>query len=309
MTSRWPAGLLLAVALLWAPPPSAQTPRPANALRTQSLDVSDNLYLVSGGGGNALMMTGDDGVTFVDTKLAGQGKALAEIASSISEQPITTVIYTHAHLDHTGASRELPGLRRIIAHENTKAVMEQMDAFKGAAAQWLPRTTFSDKLTLGEGRDRIDLYYFGAGHTNGDIVVSFPGKRVAYLGDLFPGKSVPVIDAASGGSGEAWPQTLARAIAELKGISKVIPGHAIPPPGSPLGRWITMADLQEYATFTHDFFAAAAEAFKAGQTVDQAVAGLRLSDRYPAYNFDNARATVQTIYDQLKAPPRVPPAR
>ena len=78
--------------------------------------------------------------------------------------------------------------------------MERMDAFKGAAARFLPDTTFQDTLTIGEGRDRIDLYYFGPAHTNGDIVVVFPGKRVAYLGDLFPGKTVPVIDAANGGS-------------------------------------------------------------------------------------------------------------
>ena len=129
-------------------------------------------------------------------------------------------------------------------------------------------------MTLGEGRDRIDLYYFGAGHTNGDIVVAFPGKRVAYLGDLFPGKTVPVIDAANGGSLLAWPQTLARAVAELKGIPKIIPGHGVPPPGSPLGRWITMADLQEYSNFTRDFLAAVQEAFKAGKTVDEAASSL-----------------------------------
>jgi cyclase len=300
MKPRCLAGLLVLTASLWPAGPYAQSVRPPDALRTQSLNVSDNLYLVSGGGGNSLMMTGDDGVTLVDVKLAGRGQSLAEIASSISDQPVTTVIYTHAHLDHIGGARELGAPGRIIAHENTKAIMERMEAFKGAASKSLPGTTFKDKLSLGEGRDRIDLYYFGAGHTNGDIVVVFPGKRIAYVGDLFPGKSAPVIDTASGGSGVAWPQTLARVLAELKDIPRIIPGHAVSPPGSPLGRWITMADLQEYAGFTRDFLAAVQEAFKAGKTVDEAASGLKMAERYAGYDLTGARASVQAIYEELK---------
>jgi glyoxylase-like metal-dependent hydrolase (beta-lactamase superfamily II) len=276
-----------------------ETPVRAQALRTPSLDVSDNLYLVSGGGGNALMMAGDHGVVLVDTLSPGQGRTLVDIAGTVSDQPITTAIYTHAHLDHTGSSRELQSLTSIVAHENTKANMARMDEFKGAGAKFLPGTTFTDTLSIGEGRDRIDLAYFGPGHTNGDIVVSFPGKRAALLGDLFPGKTVPVVDAANGGSLLAWPETLAKAVAALRGITKIIPGHGLAPPGSPLGRWITMTDLQEYATFTRDFVAAATDAFKARKTIDEATAGLGLSLRYPAYNFDGARAAVQEIYAEL----------
>jgi glyoxylase-like metal-dependent hydrolase (beta-lactamase superfamily II) len=302
MTRRSVATLFLLLASVWAVAARAQNAAPPDVLRTQSLDVSDNLYLVSGGGGNSLMMTGDQGVVLVDTKLAGYGKALIDIAASISDQPVTTVIYTDAHADHTSSSRELPTVTQIVAHQNTKAIMERMDAFKGAGARFLPSTTFQDTLSLGEGRDRINLYYFGAGHTSGDIVVAFPGKRLAYLGDLFPGKIVPVVDAAAGGSLVAWPQTLARALAELKelkGITKIIPGHSVSPTGSPLGRWITMADLEEYSNFTRDFLAAVQAAFTARKTVDEAASSLQLAERYPAYTFDNARAGVQAIYTEL----------
>lgn len=290
----------LLLASVWAAVARAQNAASPDVLRTQSLDVSDNLYLVSGGGGNSLVMTGDNGVVIVDTKLPGHGKALIDMAASISDQPVTTAIYTHVHGDHTGSSREIPTLGQIVAHENTKAIMERMDAFKGPGAQFLPDTTFKDTMSLGEGHDRINLYYFGAGHTSGDIVVAFPGKRLAYLGDLFPGKTVPVVDASAGGSFVAWPQTLARAVAELKGIPRIIPGHGVSPPGSPLGRWISMADLEEYSNFTRDFLAAVQAAFKAGKTVDEAVSSLQLSARYPAYNFDNARAGVQAVYAELK---------
>lgn len=299
------AGVCLVGVAIWAGAAtvsvSVQNARPADGLRTQSMDVSDNLYLVSGGGGNALMMTGDTGVLLVDTKLAGHGRGLIDIAASISDQPITTAIYTHPHVDHTGGSLELPTLRQIVAHEKTKAIMEKMGAYTGAGARALPTTTFLNTLTLGEGRDRVVLSYYGAGHTSGDIVVVFPGKRAAYLGDLFPGKTVPVVDAASGGSFVAWPDTLARAAAALTGITKIITAHGVPPQGSPLGRWITMADLQEYVNFTRDFLAAAQDAFKTGKTADAAVASLNLAGRYPAYNLDGARAGVEAIYAELRA--------
>jgi len=289
------AGLLIGVcaaaSLLAAP----------QTLRTPSLDVSDNLYLVSGGGGNALMMAGDKGVVLVDALSAGQGRALVDIASSISEQPITIAIYTHAHLDHTGSSRDLTTLTQIVAHDNTKANMARMAEFSGAGAKFLPGTTFKDTMSIGEGRDRIDLSYFGIGHTNGDIIVAFPGKRTALLGDLFPGKTVPIVDAANGGSLIAWPDTLARAATALRGITKIIPGHGLPPQGSPMPRWITMADLQEYVTFTRDFVTAVQDAFKAGKSVDDGVAAVSaLSQKYPAYNFDGARAAVQAAYAELR---------
>ena len=55
-----------------------------------------------------------------------------------------------------------------------------------------------------------DLLHFGPAHTDGDIVVVFPEKRTAYLGELFPDKAAPVIDTANGGSGVAFPETWPR---------------------------------------------------------------------------------------------------
>ena len=48
-------------------------------------------------------------------------------------------------------------------HEKTKANMEKMAAFQGDKAQFLPKRTYKDKLTIGSGKDQIDLYYFGRG--------------------------------------------------------------------------------------------------------------------------------------------------
>lgn len=272
---------------------------PAERIRSQSLAVSDNLYLAVGAGGNSLVMGADSGIVIVDAKRAGSGQVLAEIGSAVSDQPVTTVVLTTADDDHVGGLADLPAVKQIVAHENTKAALQKKAAFQGAGARMLPSTTFADHLALLDGRDRVELYYFGPAHTNGDIVVVFPGKRVALVGDLFPDKRTPVIDVANGGSGVQFPETLAKAIAALKDIPRIIPGHAVSPTGSPLGRWITLADFQEYADFNRDFLSAVQEAIKSGKTAEQAAASLTLPERYKAYGMENARANVQAIYQEI----------
>ncbi len=272
----------------------------AERVRSQSLSVSDNLYLAIGAGSNSLVMGADSGIVIVDAKRAGAGQALAEIGSAVSDQPVTTVILTTADDDHVGGLADLPAVKQIVAHDNTKAALQKKAAFQGAGARMLPSTTFADHLALLDGRDRVELYYFGPAHTNGDIVAVFPGKRVALVGDLFPDKRTPVIDVANGGSGVQFPATLAKAVAALKDIPRIIPGHAVSPTGSPLGRWITLADFQEYADFNREFLSAVQEAIKSGKTAEQAAASLTLPERYKAYGMENVRANVQAIYQEIE---------
>ena len=115
--------------------------------------------------------------------------------------------------------------------------MDKMDAFKGTKVNFLPKLMFRDKMTLGSGKDRIDLYYFGPGHTGGDAWVHFRGLRVLLAGDLLTARQLPVIDFDSGGSGLSYPDTLGKAAAALKNIDTIVPSH---------GSVLTMKDLEEY---------------------------------------------------------------
>ena len=291
--------------------PAAPAGQERKVVKLRTLSPGDTLYVLLGGGGNSLALVAEDGVVLIDTKSPGWGQAISDAVEAVTEKPVRTIINTHAHLDHTGGNVEFPGATAIVAHENTKVAMEKMAEFRGANARFLPNQTIHDKLSLLDGRDRIDLYYFGAGHTNGDLVVVFPAKRVAYFGDLFPSKAAPVIDTANGGSGVRFPDTLAKAVAQISGVSRVITGHEeglsaerstsavsvdISTP-----RTMTWSDLQEYAEFNRDFLAAVQEAIKAGKTVEQAVSTLTLPERYHAYDMHEAAANVRAIYRELGA--------
>jgi glyoxylase-like metal-dependent hydrolase (beta-lactamase superfamily II) len=274
-----------------------------------TLSPGDVLYVLLGGGGNSLALIADSGVVLIDTKSPGWGAAIRDAVEAVTDQPVKTIVNTHAHIDHTGGNPEFPTATTIIAHPNAKAAMEKMEIFRGPGARTLPNQLVADRLSLLEGRDRMELYYFGAGHTNGDLVVVFPMKRLAYFGDLFPSKAAPAIDRAAGGSAVAFPDTLAKAVAQISGVARVITGHEsgltaersrsnvsvdISTP-----RTMTWSDLQEYADFNRDFLSAVKEARAAGKTAEQAAATLRLPDRYREYDMQQARANVDAIYAEL----------
>jgi cyclase len=287
-----------------------------NAIAIRLEKVQDTLYVVTGGrgpgeqasiSGNTTVFITDAGVALVDTKYPGYGKAILDQIKSVTSKPVTMIINTHTHGDHTGGNSEFPRTVDFVAHENTRTNMARMDEFKGENAAFLPKKTFKDKMSLLGGKDRIDLYYFGAGHTNGDTVIVFPALRTAVMGDLFARKWAPLVDANNGGSAVAFPQTLAKAVAGLKDVDTLITGHSTTTLGSgrnmsfvrsnPVMKW---ADLQEYADFTRDLIVAAEAAMKAGKSVDDAASGLKLPDKYKDYNMANLKTDIQRVYDELK---------
>ena len=282
-------------------------------VRIDTLNVRDTLYHLGDGGANALALIDEinGGVVLVGTKLPDWGQPVLDAVYQVTDLPVTTIISPHADADHTGSNGEFPDVVEIIAHENTRANMARMELFAGGAG--LPTTTFTDRFALLEDLDRIELYHFGPAHTDGDVVVVFPEKRTAYLGDLFPDKAAPIIDTANGGSGVAFPETLAKAVAAIDGVDRVITGHG-PIPTTYAGRgrrdrgarrawtgWMTWDGLAEYADFNRDFLAAVQAAYEAGRSVDEAAANLDLPERYADYGMEQARANVEAIYNELAA--------
>ena len=284
---------LVAFVLTLAIPASAQD----KTVRLRTLGPGDILYVLIGGGGNTLALMRDDGVVVIDTKLPGWGAAVRQAIESATDRPVTTIINTHAHPDHAGGNAEFPGTVEVIAHPNA------------AAAGLHVTRSVTDKLTLLSGSDEIDLFYFGRGHTNGDLVVVFPQKRLAYLGDLFPAKAAPLVDPAAGGSVVALADTLRRVATEIKGVTRVVTGHAEGLADSrdssatsvdiSTPRMMRWSDVEEYADFVRDFVAAVRQARIAGKSAADAAGTLALPDRYRGYDMSGALRAVEAIYAEL----------
>jgi glyoxylase-like metal-dependent hydrolase (beta-lactamase superfamily II) len=295
-------GVSITIAVLRA----QKGPTPAGLKATQIEQVRDNLYVITGSsvadpdafsGGNTAVFVTDKGVVLVDTKLPGWGQPILDRIKTVTDKPITTIINTHTHGDHTGSNEFFGSAVTAIVHENTRTNMAKMDAFKGDKARFLPAKTYKDKLSIGSGKDQIDLYYFGAGHTNGDTFVVFPAIRTMHAGDVFAWKSLPYIDTGNGGSVTAHAKTLANVVASVRNVDTVITGH------TPVLTW---NDLREYAEFNRDFVAWATSQMKAGKTVDQAATDYKIPERYKDYTVSpgpepgGAKANVGIVFNELK---------
>ena len=303
-------GVLVITASLSLAAAAYQTPQPAGIKVPDLQRVKDNLYMIGGSdprdagsftGGNTAVFLTDTGVVVVDTKWPGWGRMILDKIRTISDKPVTMIINTHTHADHSGSNTEFPPTVQFVAHENTRANMAKptcepvanCQSFKGDNAKFLPKTTFKDRMSLLAGKDRIDLYHFGPGHTNGDALVVFPAVRTMHTGDLYQLKWLPFIDPASGGSGVALPDTLAKAVATIKDVDTILPGH------SPLATW---NDFKEHAELLREFRTTVETGMKAGKSADEIAKEYKLPEKYKGYSTDAERVKMnaQMIIDELK---------
>src|SRR5262245_9497740 len=268
--------------------------------------LADNLFILKGGGGNTAVFVTTAGVTVVDTKIPGWGQPIIDKVKELTSKPITTIINTHTHYDHVSGNVEFPATVDVVVQENTKANMQRMGPVLGRESvtsgpniftenkgRGLPKRTFTDRMTLGKGADEIDLYYFGAGHTNGDAFVVFPMLKVMHAGDIFARKGPPLLDSNNGGSGTAIGDTLAKAHASIKGVDRIITGHS---------DVMTWADLDEYSRFNKEFLAWTRDQMKAGKSIDEAAAAYAIPPAYKGYtpSADQTKFNIGVIYKELK---------
>ena len=249
---------------------AAQQQRPRIPPTGTIKKVRDNLYVIPGAGGNTTVFVTRTGVVLVDTKLANNGEAILSQVRSVSGRAVTMIINTHSHPDHIGSNDYFAPSVEKVTHENTKKWMAA-NARVASNPAVMPTKTFTDKMTLGSGRDQIDLYYFGAGHTDGDAFIVFPALRAMAAGDIFAWKMAPLIDPMAGGSVVALPDTLEKVIKGIRNVDTVIEGH---------GDVNTWAGFRDYTLFNR----ALLDAAKTGmgkQSAEEIAASLK--QKFPVF--------------------------
>jgi cyclase len=253
--------------------------------------VRENLFVIMGGGGNTAVFIAEKGVVLVDTKLPGMGPGILEKVRSVTSKPVSMVINTHTHGDHVGSNSAFTGAVEFVAHENCRTSMERMPGFQSdEGKQFLPGKIYKDKLSVLSGKDQIDLYHFGRGHTSGDSFIVFKSLGVVHTGDMFPRKGTPFIDGNHGGNGVEFPKTLMKAASGIRGVATVIPGH------SAVTDWNA---FKEFGEFMRDMVAAVEKAKRSGKTPDQIADEIKLPEKYSAYGMEGIKSNVNRIYADL----------
>jgi glyoxylase-like metal-dependent hydrolase (beta-lactamase superfamily II) len=184
--------------------------------------LKDDLFVIHNDyvPGNTTVMVTNEGLILVDDKFEIDHASILAELKKISSQPVKYVINTHHHGDHSGGNAKLQALGAQVV-TSWQARQNMVDG----AQTGLSNITIENKASLYLGGKQVDLFYFGRGHTNGDIVALFPAQRVLASGDLFTiGDTTPeLVDYPGGGSAKDWPQTI-EGVLSLD-FDQVVPGH------------------------------------------------------------------------------------
>lgn len=153
-------------------------------------DLGESAFMVTEGVYQVLFIQTDDGLILVDAP-PNIGARLLDAAAEIApDEPITHLLYSHAHVDHVGFAGEIaaeyPNMR-ILAHAETAEILNRA----GDPARPLPDLTFEgteQPYILEAGGQTLTLTYSGPNHQPGNIEIWHEASETLMLVDVvFPG--------------------------------------------------------------------------------------------------------------------------
>jgi glyoxylase-like metal-dependent hydrolase (beta-lactamase superfamily II) len=198
--------------------------------------LRSNISVLEGSGGNIAVLTGPDGKVMVDAGIGVSRPQLMKALAELSPEPITTLINTHWHFDHTDGNTWLNSVgAKIIAQDNTRKHLSEVQRvedwdynFLPPAPGGVPSETFANALDLKLNGLSLELRRYAPAHTDSDIAVNFAEANIVHVGDTFWNGVYPFIDYSTGGSIDgtiaACNATLDAATAE----TIIIAGHGHP---------------------------------------------------------------------------------
>jgi len=281
----------------------AQTPPPAMPappdVKIETTEVAPGIYMLMGRGGNVGLTVGTDGAAIIDDQFADMAPKIRAAVAMLSDQPVSFLVNTHLHGDHTGGNDAFGKAgATIIAHENVRKRLgtPQVNPSTNApiaarAREALPVVTFAHSATLHFNDDDLEFTHLPNAHTETDIVIRFRKANVLHMGDCFTG-GFPFIDGNTGGTLDGLIRGHASVLATVDDNTKIIRGHG------PLGN---KAELQAY----HDMLVVirdrVAKLVKAGKSQDDVVAARptkEFEEKYGGANFNAAQWIGRAYVDQ-----------
>ncbi len=201
---------------------SAEAQFGATASELELIKLQDDLYVIHGAyvPGNVTALITNEGVILVDDDFEVDHDNLMAKLREVTNQPVKYVINSHYHGDHSGGNAKLQAAGTLAV-----ASVAARSRMVAANQSGLVNITIEPRGAVHLGGKVAEIYWFGRGHTDGDIVVLFPQHRTLAAGDLFTvGEGLPqLVDHAGGGSAKEWTATLDKVLA--LDFETVVPGH------------------------------------------------------------------------------------
>ena len=240
-----------------------------DGVQIEPVQVSENVYVLFGSGGNIALVTGENQNYIIDDQFAPLSDKINFTIQQINPNPVAYVLNTHWHGDHTGgnANFALNGAT-IIAHDRVYDRLKtgQQSARRNippAAIEALPTISFSDQLKLRYREDaEIHAFHVNDAHTDGDSFYYFVTENVIHLGDNFFNERYPYVDISSGGDIDGMISNLYMAASMIDDETVIIPGH---------GKVANKRQLIDYANLLDLFRELVVELREEGKSIEEII--------------------------------------
>lgn len=267
---------------------SAVAQQDFSKVEIKATQVSGNVYMLEGSGGNIGVSVGADGILIVDDQFAPLADKISAALAKLNPGKLKFVLNTHHHGDHTGGNAAFGAKEAtIIAQSNVRPRLAR-DAKIARVA--LPVITFEKSASVHFNDEEIKLLHVGIGHTDGDAIIFFTKANVVHMGDQYVSQGWPYVDFGSGGDVDGYIATQQAVLAKVTPDAKIIPGH---------GPLSTVEDLKAYNAMVVESVALVRKGMAEGKTLEQLRAA-GLPEKWAAFGkgwINNAR-WIETIYNQ-----------
>lgn len=253
--------------------------------------LTDRVFMLEGAGGNILIQVSEDQVIMIDSQFTPLSDKIKKEISTITNLPLTVLINTHHHGDHTGGNEKFNNENvTIIAHKNVYSRLKE----SGQNESFLPEKIIEEDYELSLPDENNLIIHVHNAHTDGDSFIYLTESNVVHMGDVFFNGRYPYIDIASGGSITGYIDAQKKVLSLINEKTKIVPGH---------GPLATYEDLATYIPMLEDLKNKIQNAIQRGKTRKQVETDERITKIYDENNFGkgfiNAAKIRTTIYDSL----------
>jgi cyclase len=296
-------GPMAALAQQAAPPAATPPAMPApQDVKIETVSIAPGIYMLVGRGGNIGLTVGTDGAAIIDDQFADMNPKIRAAVAMLSDEPVSFVINTHLHGDHTGGNDAFGKAGAvIIAHENVRKRLGAAQVnpttnqkIEPRAREALPVVTFADTATLHFNDEDLEFTHLPNAHTETDIVIRFKKANVVHMGDLFVG-GFPFIDGNTGGTFDGLILAHEKVLASIDDSTKVIRGHG------PLGNKAELQAFHDMLVVVRDRVAKLVKAGKSQEDVVAARPTREFEEKYGGTNFNAAQWIGRAYVDQKSA--------
>jgi len=241
---------------------------PAQEVKREITRVTDDVYRFQNRFHVNMFVVTGAGVVVTDPINEAAASWLRTEIGKITEQPITHLIYSHSHGDHASGGTGYGEVPNVIMHQNAP---EDIDLVE-------PTVRFEDQYRFSVGTKTFELTYLGPGHGNDLIAMLVRPDNVAFVVDAVSAKRLFYRD-FPGANVDHWSDQVRKVNALDFDI--LIGGHG------PLG---TKADVAAGLAYLEKLRASVLAGLKAGKTLEQLKASIKM-EKYRSWgSYDNWRA-------------------